>query len=165
MLNSQVPGEVARHAAAVLLALFLGFLCVYVRLRAREKSTPALPRWTGPVSLGWAITVGCALLLILATFWALNLHHRLSLTELIEVGREDLQGVETDRARRGLKLLKASVLVLPLFAAGVWIGAVRVAKRLESPPGRYASTALWGLLVSAAGLLIFLLVYADRLGA
>jgi hypothetical protein len=111
MLNSQVPGEAARHAAAVLLALFLGFLCVYVRLRAREKPTPALPRWSGPVSLGWAITVGSALLLILATFWALHLHHRLSLTELVELGSRDSGDGEADRARRRRDEIRVALAV------------------------------------------------------
>ena len=44
---------------------------------------------------------GGALVLILATFHGLSLHHRLSLTDQIDAGTWDADFLERERARRG----------------------------------------------------------------
>jgi hypothetical protein len=154
-----VPVELARHAATVMVALFLGFLCAFVVSRAKEKGLRAVGRWNGPVSLAWAVTVGCASMLIVMTFAGLVLQRPLTLGELLNEGH----GAEVSRRSLGVGLFQVSVVVLPFATLCTWIGLLREARRNDRGPARHSPTVLGGLIVSAVGLLAFAVQYGPAL--
>jgi len=63
------------------------------------------------------------------------------------------------------ELLSVSAVALPAVVALVWVVAVPESRRRDVPPAKHSPTVFWGLAASAAGLGIFLLMYADRLVA